>query len=115
MGSGLVNQVGDILTKNGFAGRILLGCDKNTLKASSGIVESLSGFFVEYKVYDDLRVATMENVNEIEGLLQGKEIAVLSVGSGSINDICRLVDRQDKKLCIFATVLFKIVEKEYVS
>ena len=64
MGSGLVNQVGDILTKNGFARRILLVCDKNTLKASSGIVESLSGFFVEYKVYDDLRVATMENVNE---------------------------------------------------
>lgn len=39
-------------------------CDKNTLNASSGTVESLSGFSVEYKVYDDLRVATMENVNE---------------------------------------------------
>lgn len=52
---------------------------------------------------------------KIEELLQGKEMVVLSVGLGSINDICRLADRQDKKLCIFTTVASKIGGKEYVS
>ncbi len=46
----------------------------------------------------------MEHVEEIEALIKGKEIAVLSVGTGSVNDPCRLATaRQDKKLCIFAT------------
>ncbi len=104
IGSGLVNEVGEILKQNGFAKKLLLVADKNTLKASEGIEESLKDFEIEYKVYDDIRVATMEHVEELESLLKGKEIDVLSVGSGSVNDPCRLAAaRQDKKLCIFAT------------
>jgi glycerol-1-phosphate dehydrogenase [NAD(P)+] len=96
--------VGEILANNDFPKNLLLVCDKNTLKASRGIEESLSAFSVEYKIYDDLRVATMENVVEIEALIQGKDIGVLSVGTGSLNDICRLATaRQNKKLCLFAT------------
>ncbi len=102
--SGAVNRVGEILRKNNFCQNILLVADNNTMSASSGIVESLDGFNTEYKIYDNLRVATMEHVNEIENLIKNKEISVLSVGTGSINDTCRLAcARQGKKLCIFAT------------
>lgn len=102
--SGAVNRVGEILSKNNFPKNLLLVCDKNTIKAADGIEKSLEGFNIEYKIYDFLRVATMEHVEEIESLISGKDIAVLSVGTGSVNDPCRLAcARQDKKLCIFAT------------
>lgn len=102
--SGLVHKVGEILTENKFPPNILLVADKNTIKAAEGIEDSLVGFKVEYKIYDDLRVATMTGVEEIEKLIENRDIGVLSVGTGSVNDTCRLAAaRQDKKLCIFAT------------
>ena len=102
IGSGLVNKVGEILKNNGFPNEILLVADKNTLKASEGIIESLDGFNVSFKIYDELRVATMNEVEEIEALIKDRDIGVLSVGTGSINDPCRLASaRQDKMLCIF--------------
>lgn len=102
--SGLVHNVGDILKKNHFPIKLLLVADKNTLKASEGIIESLENFDVTFKIYDNLRVATMEHVNEIENMISNKDIGVLSVGTGSINDPCRLAAaRHNKKLCIFAT------------
>lgn len=101
---GLVNHVGEILRKNSFPENILLVCDKNTLSASNGIEQSLSGFKVQYHIYDNLRVATITEVEEIESLIDGKDIAVLSVGTGSVNDPCRLAAaNKNKKLCIFAT------------
>ena len=46
----------------------------------------------------------MENVECIEKLIADRDISVLSVGTGSLNDICRLASaRQAKKLCIFGT------------
>ena len=102
--SGLVHNVGNILRKNNFPTNLLLVADKNTLKASDGIVESLNDFEVSFKIYDDLRVAKMEHVEEIEHLISNQDIGVLSVGTGSVNDPCRLAAaRCDKKLCIFAT------------
>ena len=102
--SGLVHKVGEILTKNGFSRNLLLVADKNTLKAADGIIESLNGFNIEYKIFDNLRLCAMELVNEIETIIAGRDISVLSVGTGSINDTCRLAAaRQDKLLCIFAT------------
>lgn len=102
--SGLVHHVGEILRNNGFSGNLLLVADKNTLAAADGITESLQGFHVEYKLYDNLRVADMEHVEEIESMIAGRDISVLSVGTGSVNDPCRLAAaRQQKKLCIFAT------------
>ena len=102
--SGAVNAVGEILKRNGFPKAILLVADKNTIKAAEGIVESLDGFDVEYKIYDELRVATMNEVNELEELVKGRDIGILSVGTGSVNDPCRLAAaRQDKLLCIFGT------------
>lgn len=104
IGSGLVHEVGKILKENGFSKNLLLVADKNTLKAADGIVESLADFNVEYKIYDNIRVAAMEHVNELENIVAGRDIAILSVGTGSVNDPCRLASaRQNKKMCIFAT------------
>lgn len=101
---GAVNKVGEILMRNSFPKDLLLVADKNTLKAAEPITDSLSGFNVSYKIYDDLRVAKMEHVGEIQGLIKGRDIAVLSVGTGSVNDICRLASsRENKRLCIFGT------------
>ena len=102
--SGAVHIVGEVLSKNNFSDNILLVADKNTIKAADAIVDSLKKYTLEYKIYDDLRVATMDHVNEIENLIKERDISILSVGTGSINDTCRLAAaRQNKKLCIFAT------------
>ena len=71
--SGVVTRVGEILKKNGFTKKLLLVADKNTLKASEGIIESLEDFDIEYKIYDDIRVAEMKHVCEIEALISGRE------------------------------------------
>ena len=55
------------------------------------------------KVYDTLRVATMDDVCAVEGYFDRCD-AVLAVGTGSIHDPCRFAcARQDKKLALFAT------------
>ena len=79
--SGLVNQVGEILEENCFPKNLLLVADNNTLKAAEGITQSLTGYHIQYKVYDNLRVAEMRHVEEIENLVKDKDIAVLSVGT----------------------------------
>lgn len=102
--SGLVNNVGEILKKNGFAENLLLISDKNTLAAADGITNALDGFTVETMIFDELRVATMELVEHVEAAIDGRDISILSVGTGSVNDTCRLAAaRRNKKLCIFAT------------
>lgn len=104
IGPGLVRQTGRILRENGFSEELLLVADQNTLKAAEGIEESLQGFHVTLQLYGNLRVATMEEVREIEEKIAGKEISVLAVGTGSLHDPCRLATaRQNKKLCLFAT------------
>ncbi len=104
IGSGLVETVGKILAENGFPKTLLLVADKNTLAAASGIEESLADFSIEYHIYDEIRVATMEHVNELCEKIAGRDIGILSVGTGSVNDPCRLAAaREDKMLCIFAT------------
>lgn len=102
-GSGLVNQVGAILKENGFPRRLLLVADRQTLAVSEGILESLSGFEVTPYIYDQLRVATMDDVRRVEGYFDRVD-AVLAVGTGSIHDPCRLAcARAGKPLCLFAT------------
>lgn len=104
IGSGLVTEVGKILKANRFPENLLLVADRNTLDAADGIEESLDGFNVTKKIYDNIRVADMKHVEELERLISDKDIAVLSVGTGSVNDPCRLAcARQNKMLCIFGT------------
>ena len=106
IGPGLLGRAAEFLAANGFPRKVLVVADKNTLRASAGILEVLvaGGFACELKLYDDLRVADMEDVNTLEGLCNDEVEGVLSVGTGSLNDICRLASyRAGKAFAIFAT------------
>lgn len=101
--SGIVGSVGEILKKHTFPGKILLVADQNTLAAAEGLTGSLKGFSVSEKIYKDLRTADMKDVRLIEELSQDCG-GILSVGTGSLHDICRLASaRRGKKLALFAT------------
>ena len=102
--SGLVRRVGKELKEAGFPTRILFLADKNTLKASNGILESLDGFkIVDTVLYDDLRVADMVEVEKLQARIKSVD-GVLACGTGSIHDTARLAcAREDKPLCLFAT------------
>ncbi|MBE7061054.1 MAG: sn-glycerol-1-phosphate dehydrogenase [Clostridiales bacterium] len=103
VGSGIVKDTGEILKRNGFKKRLLLVGDKNTLRASEGVEKALEGFEIQYRIYDNLREATIEQVNVLKELLEEND-GVISVGTGSLNDICRKAAADtDKPLCIFAT------------
>ena len=103
VGSGIVSKTGEILRKNKFGERLLLVADKNTIKAADGILDSLKGFVLEKRIYDDLREATVSEVEKIKHVLSDYD-GVISVGTGSINDVCRKAAADlDKKICIFAT------------
>lgn len=101
--SGLAFECGGILDKYSFPKKILLVADKNTLGASDGLIESLCGYDVKYKIFDDLRRADMREVVMVEELC-GACGGILSVGTGCLNDICRLAAyRKNKDLALFAT------------
>ncbi|MBR6708958.1 MAG: iron-containing alcohol dehydrogenase [Clostridia bacterium] len=103
--SGLVNRVGEVLAGAGFPRKILLVADNNTLGASKGILESLStaGFDVKKLIYEDMKYARVESVREVEALTHDVD-GILSVGTGSLNDICRVSAFEMKKqFAIFAT------------
>ena len=104
IGSGLVSSVGEILKENGFPKNILLVADRDTLRAAEGILASLADFTVEMHIYDRIRVAKMEHVEELCEKIHGRDIALLGVGTGSVHDPCRLAAaREGKPLCLFAT------------
>ncbi len=104
VGSGYVHRVGEILKKNGFPKKLLLVADKTTLAVSDGILQSLSDFDLTLKIYDDLRVATMDDARLIERLIDQGAEGVISVGTGSLNDPCRLACfKKSVPFCIFAT------------
>jgi glycerol-1-phosphate dehydrogenase [NAD(P)+] len=105
VGSGLVHKAGEILIKGGFPKKILLIADRNTLKASSGLLESLdsSGFEVKQMIYPNLTYARSDQVDELGALVWDVD-GVLSVGTGSIGDVGRVTAYQHKKaFAIFAT------------
>lgn len=103
IGRGLVGHVGEILRRNGFPKRLLLVADSHTLRAADGILQSLAGFEVTTYVYENIRVATMDDVRLVESFFDRTD-AVLAVGTGSVHDPCRLACANRKKpLCLFAT------------
>lgn len=105
IGHGLKERTAEILLKNGFPKNILVVADENTLRASVGILDVLErgGFTVTLKRYSNFREPLVRFVEEIVALsapVQG----ILSVGSGSLNDICRRAALlADKEFAIFAT------------
>lgn len=103
IGSGIIGEVGNILKRNNFGENLLLVADKNTLEVSDGILTSLKEFRVRLKIYENLREATVEQVEVIKELLSETD-EVISVGTGSLHDICRKAAAElNKPLCLFAT------------
>ena len=102
---GNLARTGELLKKYNFPTHILLVADKNSFMVTSGLTESLlkEGFLVQMRVYDDMKIARMEEVEEIKAMCANID-GVLSVGTGSVNDICRYGSfLAGKPLAIFAT------------
>lgn len=105
IGGRLLQRTAEILNKHGFPKKILVVADKNTLNASDGILDILinGGFDCTLKLYDDLRVADSKDVDLIVKLSDSVD-GILSIGSGSLNDICRRAAfLNNKEFAIFAT------------
>lgn len=106
IGSGLTKKTGEILKKAGFPQKLLIVGDDNTMKASEGLLDSLeeSGFSVKKKlIYENMKYARVEQVREVEAIASDVD-GIISVGTGSLNDICRVSAYElNKKFCIFAT------------
>lgn len=105
--SGLTAHTGEILEKAGFPKKVLLVADENTLGVSEkeGIIEALlgSGFELKRLIYKNMKYARIEQVREVEALAADVD-GIISVGTGSLNDICRVASFElGKKFCIFAT------------
>ena len=90
VGRGLLSETADLLRAYRFAPRLLVVADRNTLRAADGILDILKqgGFAVHTLIYDNLRTADQKDVERVLSLC-GDADGVLSVGSGSLNDICR--------------------------
>ncbi len=100
---GLVHKVGDILTKGGFPKKIYIVSDENAMRASEGILDSLTDFDYELKVYPDMRYAYLDTSREIMEAAKDFD-GILSIGTGSVNDVCRYAAAQtNKEFAIFAT------------
>ncbi len=105
IGHGVTERTDEILANANFPKNVLLVADNTTLGVSDGILESLdaAGFHVKKLIYENMKYARIEQVKEIEALLLDVD-GLISVGTGSLNDICRVASfNQKKKFCIFAT------------
>lgn len=103
VGSKITSKTGEILKENNFPTNLLFVADKTTLAVSEGILDALKDFNLTFKIYENLREATVSEVNVITSLLSSVD-GVISVGTGSLNDICRMASAElNKPLCIFAT------------
>lgn len=103
--SGATARAGQILSDAGFPKKLLLVADENTLAASEGLLESLNaaGFETKKIIYKNMMYAKVEQVNELKALTWDVD-GIISVGTGSLNDICRVTAFDMKKrFCIFAT------------
>ena len=94
----IANMAIEAGAKNG-----IFEADEQTLAAADGIEASLSGFTVLRHIWPSIRVATMQDVEKIEGYFDRVD-GVLAVGTGSVHDPCRLAcARHNVPLCLFAT------------
>lgn len=126
IGHGVAAATGTLLRRYVFGDRLLLVADRNTAGVARAAIDSLApaGFSVKTLLYDDLRSATATQVREVEGLCADVD-GILSVGTGSLNDICRVAAHtQDKCFCLFATApsmdgfaadLAPIIDREFKS
>jgi glycerol-1-phosphate dehydrogenase [NAD(P)+] len=104
IGSGLVGRVGEILRKNHFPKKLLVIYDNNTIRAADGILNSLSGFELQFLNYENKRVATLDDAKRVEAYIDGGVGGVLAIGTGTVDDPARYACAQkNTPLCLFAT------------
>ncbi|MBQ9802731.1 MAG: iron-containing alcohol dehydrogenase [Clostridia bacterium] len=102
---GVARECGRILAALDFPRTLLLVTDKNALGAAPEVPSSLeaAGFCLKQLIYDNMTYAKIEQVREVEALLSDVG-GVLALGTGSINDICRVASyNKGKQFAIFAT------------
>lgn len=105
IGHGVADHAGEILREAAFGDRLLVVCDENTARAAAPLFPALAhaGFAVKRLCYPNLLCADADRVHEVEALCHDVD-AILSVGTGSLNDICRVAAKtQVKPFAIFAT------------
>ena len=105
--SGATRRAGEVLKNAGFPEKILLVADRNTIAVANaeGLEDALtaSGFVIKKLVDDNMKYARVEQVREVMALAADVD-GIISVGTGSLNDICRVSSYELKKMfCIFAT------------
>jgi len=103
--SGLTARAGEILSRADFPKNVLVVSDDSAMRAADGVLESLAaaGFELKKLIFSDMRYARIEQVREVEALL-GDVDGVIAVGTGSVDDLCRVSSFEKKKrFCIFAT------------
>jgi len=105
IGHDMTSRTGEILLREGFGKKLLIVADENTIRASGKLSDVLSeaGFELTKLIYHNLLEATNIGVDEVKSLLANTD-GVISVGSGSLNDICRVAAYDlAKALAIYAT------------
>lgn len=105
IGHGVKERAGKILANAGFPKKVLIVSDDNAMRAADGLLPVLeaAGFEMKKLVYKNMMYAKIEQVREVEALL-GDVDGVIAVGTGSVDDICRVASfNQKKKFAIFAT------------
>ncbi|MBR2370601.1 MAG: iron-containing alcohol dehydrogenase [Clostridia bacterium] len=103
--SGATAKVAEVLDSVNFPKKVLVVADRNTVAASGDLFDRLieGGFEFKQLIYENMKYAKIEQVREVEELLKDVD-GVISVGTGSLNDICRVASYNcGTKLCIFAT------------
>ena len=105
IGHGVADRVGAILQNAGFGKRLLVVADDNTARVASAALSSLegAGFMLKKLIYANLLYARAEGVAEVLALCDDVD-GILSVGTGSLNDICRVAaQKTGLRFAIFAT------------
>jgi len=105
IGHGVAKRCGTILKGLDFPKNLLVVTDSHALSAAPDVVKSLAeaGFVLKRLVYDTMTYAKIEQVREVEALLDDVD-GVLALGTGSVNDICRVASfNKGKQFCIFGT------------
>ena len=105
IGHGVKERAGKILADAGFPKKVLIVSDDNAMRAADRLLPVLeaAGFEMKKLVYKNMMYAKIEQVREVEALL-GDVDGVIAVGTGSVDDICRVASfNKKKKFAIFAT------------
>jgi len=105
IGHGVALRCGAILKGLDFPQNLLVVTDSHALAAAPQVMDSLveAGFVLKRLVYDTMTYAKIEQVREVEALLDDVD-GVLALGTGSVNDICRVASfNKGKQFCIFGT------------